>query len=193
VATYEETDEKHRVRAEILDETIDRLQHVLIDPECGRVVVVGHSLGTSTATFHSVDDGVFGFTVEMCDPIPTQCATGKRQATVNNVASNITNIDDPEGEVDTPVTLEVTFEDPGLADAFDATVDLNITDNVEPQSWADVGIPTGNPGSAPCRPRQATVPPSAPSPARCASPTATAVRTATGSPSRHHHRRPPSR
>lgn len=48
-ATYEETDEKHRVRSRVLDRGVSLLQHVLADPRCDRVVVVGHSLGTTVA------------------------------------------------------------------------------------------------------------------------------------------------
>lgn len=48
-ATYEETEEKHRVRAEILGQGVRQLRHVLSHPECRRVVVVGHSLGTTIA------------------------------------------------------------------------------------------------------------------------------------------------
>jgi hypothetical protein len=48
-ATYEETDAKHRVRSAILSEGVAQLRHVLADPRCRRVVVVGHSLGTTVA------------------------------------------------------------------------------------------------------------------------------------------------
>ena len=48
-ATYEETDAKHDVRQRILDSGRDLLRHVITDPDCSRVVVVGHSLGSTIA------------------------------------------------------------------------------------------------------------------------------------------------
>ncbi len=47
--TYEETDERHRRRRAILDRAVETLRHVLADPDCDRVVVVSHSLGTAIA------------------------------------------------------------------------------------------------------------------------------------------------
>ncbi len=48
-STYEETDEKHQRRAKVLAETTDVMRQALKDPDCGRVVVTAHSLGTSVA------------------------------------------------------------------------------------------------------------------------------------------------
>jgi hypothetical protein len=48
-ATYEETDAKHVARNKVLDEALTVLTHVLSDPQCDRVAVVAHSLGTSVA------------------------------------------------------------------------------------------------------------------------------------------------
>ena len=48
-ATYEETDEKHLARNKVMDQSLEVLTHVLTDPECDRVAVVSHSLGTSIA------------------------------------------------------------------------------------------------------------------------------------------------
>ncbi|HOV02974.1 MAG TPA: hypothetical protein PLG99_01090 [Kaistiaceae bacterium] len=48
-ATYEETDEKHELRAKVIARGIDTLTHVLTDPSCKRAVVVAHSLGTTIA------------------------------------------------------------------------------------------------------------------------------------------------
>ena len=48
-ATYEETDDKHKARAEVTKICTSVMAHVLTDPMCSRVVVVAHSLGTSVA------------------------------------------------------------------------------------------------------------------------------------------------
>jgi hypothetical protein len=48
-ATYEETDIKHVSRKKVLDQSIELLTHVLKDPNCERVTIVAHSLGTSIA------------------------------------------------------------------------------------------------------------------------------------------------
>lgn len=48
-STYEETDEKHKARAEVVSATCGLMTHVLTDPNCNRVVVLAHSLGTSVA------------------------------------------------------------------------------------------------------------------------------------------------
>jgi hypothetical protein len=48
-STYQETDVNYAKRREILDSTVQLLSHVLIDPQCHRVVVVAHSLGTAIA------------------------------------------------------------------------------------------------------------------------------------------------
>jgi hypothetical protein len=47
--TYEETDDKHKKRREILERGVAAMRNVLADPKCGRVVVVAHSLGTAIA------------------------------------------------------------------------------------------------------------------------------------------------
>jgi hypothetical protein len=47
--TYEETDEKHAKRREVIERGVATLSHVLMDPACERVVVVSHSLGTAIA------------------------------------------------------------------------------------------------------------------------------------------------
>lgn len=47
--SYEETHERYRKRAEILEVGFDLLRHVLADEACQRVVVVAHSLGTAVA------------------------------------------------------------------------------------------------------------------------------------------------
>jgi hypothetical protein len=47
--TYEEVDERHRKRHEVLEHGAAILDHVLADPLCERVVVVAHSLGTAVA------------------------------------------------------------------------------------------------------------------------------------------------
>src|SRR5262245_38689735 len=47
--TYEETDEKNKKRADILARATERLEHVLLDHRCARVIVVAHSLGTAIA------------------------------------------------------------------------------------------------------------------------------------------------
>lgn len=48
-ATYEETDSKHMARSKVLDRSVELMSHVLADPNCTRVAVVAHSLGTSVA------------------------------------------------------------------------------------------------------------------------------------------------
>jgi hypothetical protein len=48
-ATYEETDEKHQRRRKVIGAGIDTFKHVLALPDCERVVVVSHSLGTTVA------------------------------------------------------------------------------------------------------------------------------------------------
>lgn len=48
-STYEETDEKHVARNRVLDKAIATIRHVLKDPDCERVIIVAHSLGTSIA------------------------------------------------------------------------------------------------------------------------------------------------
>lgn len=48
-ATYEETDEKHVARNKVMDQSLEVMTHVLNDPDCDRVAVVSHSLGTSIA------------------------------------------------------------------------------------------------------------------------------------------------
>jgi hypothetical protein len=48
-ATYQETEEKHTKRREILQTGVDTLRHVLLDPQCMRIVVIAHSLGTTVA------------------------------------------------------------------------------------------------------------------------------------------------
>ena len=47
--TYQETSEKHQKREEILDRCCTYLTHVLLDKNCERVVLVGHSMGTTVA------------------------------------------------------------------------------------------------------------------------------------------------
>ncbi len=47
--TYEETNEKYRKRKEVLKGAFDMMAHVLLDKACERVVVIGHSLGTTIA------------------------------------------------------------------------------------------------------------------------------------------------
>ncbi|BBL72039.1 hypothetical protein [Methylogaea oryzae] len=47
--TYEETEEKHRKRRDILEVGVSTFRHVLSDACCKRVVVVAHSLGSSVA------------------------------------------------------------------------------------------------------------------------------------------------
>lgn len=47
--TYQETERDYRVRRRILDDVRALFLHVLADGQCERVVVVGHSLGTSIA------------------------------------------------------------------------------------------------------------------------------------------------
>lgn len=48
-STYEETDEKHKKREEIVKRTTTTLKHVLTDKKCKRVVIVAHSLGAAVA------------------------------------------------------------------------------------------------------------------------------------------------
>jgi hypothetical protein len=48
-ATYEETDIKYVARNKVLDRSLEVLTHVLCDPNCERVTVVAHSLGSSVA------------------------------------------------------------------------------------------------------------------------------------------------
>ncbi|OWU86101.1 hypothetical protein ATO6_04375 [Oceanicola sp. 22II-s10i] len=48
-STYTETDATFERRAKVLTMGQDTLRHVLCDPDCGRVVVTAHSLGTSVA------------------------------------------------------------------------------------------------------------------------------------------------
>ena len=48
-SSYEETSEKHRKRADVLQRSCAYLSHVLSDPNCDRVVLVGHSMGTTVA------------------------------------------------------------------------------------------------------------------------------------------------
>jgi pimeloyl-ACP methyl ester carboxylesterase len=48
-ATYQETEQDYRVRAQILKEIHDLLLHILEDEQCERMVIVGHSLGTAIA------------------------------------------------------------------------------------------------------------------------------------------------
>jgi hypothetical protein len=47
--TYEETSEKYQKREEILKRSCAYLSHVLADKNCDRVVLVGHSMGTTVA------------------------------------------------------------------------------------------------------------------------------------------------
>ena len=47
--TYEETDEKFAKRQEILEASRILTEHVLLDPDCERVVIIAHSLGTTVA------------------------------------------------------------------------------------------------------------------------------------------------
>ncbi len=47
--TYQETDDKHRARTAILERGTVLLRHLLGDPQCGRIIVVGHSLGSAIA------------------------------------------------------------------------------------------------------------------------------------------------
>lgn len=47
--TYEETDEKHKKRTEILKRGVGMLMHVLRHDKCERIVIVAHSLGTAIA------------------------------------------------------------------------------------------------------------------------------------------------
>lgn len=47
--TYEETAEKNKKRRDILQYSADYLTHVLLDPRCERVIIVGHSMGTTVA------------------------------------------------------------------------------------------------------------------------------------------------
>ncbi len=48
-ASLSETDALHERRKAVLAEGMDIMRHVLADPKCKRVIVVGHSLGTSVA------------------------------------------------------------------------------------------------------------------------------------------------
>lgn len=48
-ATYQETERDHQVRRRILDDVRDLFLHILADGQCERIVVIGHSLGTSVA------------------------------------------------------------------------------------------------------------------------------------------------
>ncbi|MEY1557551.1 hypothetical protein AB3Y40_18125 [Yoonia sp. R2331] len=48
-ASLSETDALHERRKAVLNEGMDVMRHVLSDPKCKRVIVVGHSLGTSVA------------------------------------------------------------------------------------------------------------------------------------------------
>ncbi|MEM1398253.1 MAG: hypothetical protein AAGF58_00155 [Pseudomonadota bacterium] len=48
-STYSETDEKFRKRQEVLNRSIKLLSHVVSQQGCNRVIVIGHSLGTSVA------------------------------------------------------------------------------------------------------------------------------------------------
>jgi hypothetical protein len=47
--TYEEVDERYRKREEVLEHGLQTLHHVLLDPDCDRVVIIAHSLGTAVA------------------------------------------------------------------------------------------------------------------------------------------------
>lgn len=47
--TYEETATKSQQRRQILDTCAETLAHVLLDPDCERVAVISHSLGTTIA------------------------------------------------------------------------------------------------------------------------------------------------
>ncbi len=48
-STYEETDKKHERRQKVIDIGDAMIKHVLADPQCKRVVLVSHSLGTTVA------------------------------------------------------------------------------------------------------------------------------------------------
>ncbi len=48
-ATYTEASERHRAHAAVLAETMGALRRALDDPDCDRVVLVGHSLGSVVA------------------------------------------------------------------------------------------------------------------------------------------------
>ncbi len=48
-ATYEETNEKNQRRRRVIEMGVDLIDHVLADPDCKRVVMVSHSLGTTVA------------------------------------------------------------------------------------------------------------------------------------------------
>ncbi len=47
--TYSETDSQHAKREEILKRSVQMIEHVLMGEECGRVIIVAHSLGTAIA------------------------------------------------------------------------------------------------------------------------------------------------
>lgn len=67
--TYEETNVNHRKRKEILRRGTDLLSHVLKDPDCERVVVVAHSLGTAVAVDSLMELGRYNRARNLAAPI----------------------------------------------------------------------------------------------------------------------------
>ncbi len=70
--TYQETDDKHKTRSDILDRGVTLLRHVLLDPACGRVVVIGHSLGSAIAYDCLLELGRINRSVNAEDPFDAE-------------------------------------------------------------------------------------------------------------------------
>lgn len=70
--TYQETDDKHKTRSDILERGVKLLRHILSDPGCGRVVVVGHSLGSAIAYDCLLELGRINRSVNAEDPFDAE-------------------------------------------------------------------------------------------------------------------------
>jgi pimeloyl-ACP methyl ester carboxylesterase len=70
--TYEETDDKHKTRSDILERGVVLLRHVLSDPACGRIVVIGHSLGSAIAYDCLLELGRINRSINAEDPFAAE-------------------------------------------------------------------------------------------------------------------------
>ena len=70
--TYEETDDKHKTRSDILERGVQLMRHVLGDPACGRIVVVGHSLGSAIAYDCLLELGRINRSINTEDPFDAE-------------------------------------------------------------------------------------------------------------------------
>ena len=77
---------------------------------------------TAVATYTAVDDAAFAATLEVCDD-DAQCDTDTVNVTVTNVAPSPNSGADQTASAGAPVSITVSFSDPGTADTHTATVD----------------------------------------------------------------------